>query len=149
MLTHSYVFIHTLLHFPFPSSLLSSTLLPFLLLTFLFPYTIHSFHHYFLSSLLPSFPFLLPPFFLHHLQEGMRQNKLSIPPHLTTIDIVRTVQPLFDRSVTVARPSLNWSISVVGLVQTQYAPPHKYRVTVCRCSGVAYTRYCSFGTHIL
>ena len=59
------------------------------------------------------------------------------------------VQPLFDRCFTVARPSLNRSISAVGLVQTQYAPLHNYRVTVCRCSGVAYTWHRSIGTHTL
>ena len=59
------------------------------------------------------------------------------------------VQPLFDRCVTVARPSLNRSISAVGLVQMRYAPLHNYHVTVCRCSSVAYTRYRSIGTHIL
>ena len=40
------------------------------------------------------------------------------------------VQPLFDRCVNVARPSLNRSISAVGLVQTRYAPLHNYRVYV-------------------
>ena len=41
----------------------------------------------------------------------------------------------------------NHSISAVGLVQTRYAPLHNYHVTVCRRSGVTYTRYRSIGTH--
>ena len=40
--------------------------------------------------------------------------KLSIPPCLTTVDIVWS-RPLRDRGGTVAGPSLNRSISAVGL----------------------------------
>ena len=80
MFIHSYVFIHTLLHFPSPSSLLSSTLLPFLLLTLLFPL-----HHSLLPSLLPvispsflSFPSssFLPPSSITALRP-------SLPPSLS------------------------------------------------------------------
>ena len=76
MLTHSYMFIHTLLHFPFPSSLLSSTLLPFLLLTLLFPL-----HH----SLLPSPLHVISPSFLSFPSSSFLppSSITSLPPSLS------------------------------------------------------------------
>ena len=60
-----------------------------------FPYTIHSFHHYFLPSLLPSFPSL--PFSLHHLLPP------SLPPSHPLASLFNTLctvhSPLFPSCV--------------------------------------------------
>ena len=61
----------------------------------------------------------------------MRQKKLPIQPSLTTIYIVWS-RPLCDSCVTMTRPSLNRSISVVGLYKRDVQ-----RYTIIACAAAA------------
>ena len=70
----------------------------------------------------------------------MRQKKLPIPPSLTTIYIVWS-RPLCDSCVTMMRPSLNRSISVVGLYKRNV---QRYTIIVCAAAAS-----CIHGTAVL
>ena len=104
-------------------------------------------------SLHPSIPYSLPPSLPHTLTHQLvgyaSKKNLSIPPCLTTVDIVWS-RPLCDHCVTMAGPSLNRSISAVELYKRGV---RRYTITAAashiRGTGTLYIKILTTVTAII